>query len=134
MTEKKYVAAEALVKFLSDTGRTPEEKMMVLLARLNGGALTEQDCVAMRGTGAFQRTRSRLRQKRECLTAYRDYNNLQLEPEVCADIAPVEVKCEKCPKPAKRSKASGTKKKSGGDGDSPSEGEQVLHVDPLGTA
>lgn len=120
---EKYVSAEALKKFLSDTRRTPEEKMMVLLALLNGGSLTEQDCVSMRGTGAFQRTRSRLRQKRECLTPYRDYNNMKLEPEVCADVAPVEVKCEKCPKPTKRSTGGGAKKKPAADGGTASKGE-----------
>ena len=121
--KNKYVSAEALNKLLSETTRTPEEKVMVLLARLNGGSLTEQQCVAMRGAGAFRRTRSALRQKRECLTPYKDYNNMDLEPDVCPDLAPVEVKNGTRGKSTKRATPTKAGADSAGDEPAASEGE-----------
>jgi hypothetical protein len=119
--KNKYVPAEALYKLLCETRRTPEEKCIVLLARLNGGHLTEQDCVAMRGAGAFRRTRSALRQKRECFTPYKDYNNMELEDEVCKELAPVEVKVESS-KSTKRTRKPKDGENPGGDGAAEGEG------------
>lgn len=126
--KNKYVSASELWKLLAETRRTPEEKLILIQARLAGGHLKLQDLVAMRGAGAFQRARSIARQKGETKVAFQDYDNLVLEPEVCPGLAPKEINCDKCakpPKPAKRAAPKKAKPEPGANGGAAAEGSKV---------